>query len=468
MNQQPTSGILKKPLLAFFCIAFLVLYGILSANNRVAADDYYFLKLAVNNGMWDGMIVSMHSWVTRWAAILFLNGILPVSSGFHSLLPYHLFTILIFLFALMNFSKAILQKFSSVKISSATLLLYSVLFFASFFFFSFSTGETFFWITSTAMYLWSVIFFIFGFSMMLQKEIKWRNIPVIIGCFLFIGGAAESVSINILILAVILLGYQFYKNKFSFKMFWNEEGNKMVLLAASALIFSLWISYSGEGRMLRQSALPHTGILNGLYINIKSLGKLLLFQLPLKIHWFIFLSVPWMVLGRHFSKNENEGLEKIFFQLVKFFAAFVMLSFLSFIPSSFLLGETGPFRTWILISLYLTILCSATGFYLGYKADWNDKLLLRFFSVSMMVLILLTTIHIIQQKEITSEYSTAVDKRINVLVQMKNRTDQSIIVLEPLPPPGMLFSSEISADSSASQNQHLKNYFNLEPGVRKK
>ena len=73
--------------------------------------------------------------------------------------------------------------------------------------------------------------------------------------------------------------------------------------------------------------------------------------------------------------------------------------------------------------------------------------------LSVISIVLLTY----QQIRQTNHYSTQLEKRNEHLM-----TNNSIPhLLEPLPPSGYLYSSEISADSNHYSNQHLKLYFEL-------
>ncbi|MES1181789.1 MAG: hypothetical protein ABUL44_03250, partial [Flavobacterium sp.] len=164
MNEQPTRKIPGLFPLALSCIAFVVLYLILSYYNRLAADDYFYLDKAEHLGVWNGMLASYHTWVTRWFSILFLNGVLFSTIHFHSLLPYHVFTLLVLIAVVFRLIRVVLEKFRIPRLNLATLLLYSMLVVASLFFFSFSISEVWFWTAATTMYLWSLIFLMIGIA----------------------------------------------------------------------------------------------------------------------------------------------------------------------------------------------------------------------------------------------------------------------------------------------------------------
>jgi hypothetical protein len=67
----------------------------------------------------------------------------------------------------------------------------------------------------------------------------------------------------------------------------------------------------------------------------------------------------------------------------------------------------------------------------------------------------------IEQKQITTNYAIAVDKRMLMLKTFVDPGDNAAITLAPLPDSGWLLSSEISANPSDFRNQHLKKYYGL-------
>jgi hypothetical protein len=451
-------------LFAFLGIAFLLLYIFLSSNNRYAADDYYYLKNVRDSGVWNGMIISYTTWVTRWTALLFLNVIFLFNDLFHSLLPYQIFTLTALWTVLIVFMKVIDQRFFHFGFSTVVHFIYTLILIASFFFFSFSVAETWFWITSTSMYLWSIIFFLAGVALILSLKKKMLVSMCCAACFIFIGGASESMAISIGVFLFVTIIYHVYKRN-NPRAFLSSSENILLIIAFISLAVSLLITYAGPGRMIRQSALPDTTVLNAVFITIKSVVKLLLFYLPVKIHWIIFFIVPWIYLGSIHSSDETIFLEKIFLRVVQFVLVFLVVSFICLFPVSWLLGESGPFRAWILVTLALSFFCAASGFYIGRYTQWNKKYLSRIVYVTMVAAILFLVIIILDQQKAASAYSEAVDGRMKIL---KVTRQKETIVLESLPPSGMLYSAEISDDSSHFTNKHLQNYLQLNSFIRKK
>src|SRR6185295_9846689 len=102
--------------------AFLVLYFILSFNNRLAADDYYFLSNFNEFVWWQSMVISWHSWVTRWAGVLWLNSIFILYKLTGNFLFYHIMTLLMLCFALNRLASVSILYFSKQRIFSSSIM----------------------------------------------------------------------------------------------------------------------------------------------------------------------------------------------------------------------------------------------------------------------------------------------------------------------------------------------------------
>ena len=69
---------------------------------------------------------------------------------------------------------------------------------------------------------------------------------------------------------------------------------------------------------------------------------------------------------------------------------------------------------------------------------------------------------IIQQYSITSNYSKANDARIAYVTDLNKTIEKdTLIILAPLPPSGMLYSTEIANDTTHFTNRELRLGYNL-------
>ena len=453
--------IIQNLLYGILLSAFLLLYFILSMNSRLAADDFYFLHNFETLGWWQSMLASWHEWVTRWASVLLLNLFFSIFRFTGSFLFIHIITLLMLCFALFMFASASIEFFLRHKISKSKGLLrlmvlpqhsrFTVSFLISFFLLMPGTGEIFFWITSSSMYLWALIACCFLLSEVFSEKHTFSTWIVCIPSALFIGGAAEAVSLPVVIILVIILIYQSRKKYF-------KVGT---LLSLVVLIASIAFSYAGEGRALRQSALPHHSFGELLLVAGKSLALSEIDFVREKFIWIILFFFAWMGFAERISLSVTfrPGF------VLKLLAAYVVLCIVLIAPASMLLGETPPFRARILISFLNCSMISITGIIAG---AWlrRSNVVLVLSSLSVIGISVMIGKSALEQKKITTEYAQAVDARMQFLTTLVHPDDSSTIFLEALPPHGMLMSSEISTDTADFRNEHLEKYLDLKASLR--
>lgn len=449
--------VIQNVLYGILLSAFLILYFILSINSRLSADDFFFLKNLEEYGWWQSMLVSWHSWVTRWTSILWLNSIFSFYNLTGNFLFFHIVTLLMLVFALYRFSVFSLDfiiRNSAYKSPGLTALSdlprhsrFAVSLLISFFILTAGIGETFFWITSSAMYLWGFIAVCFLIAEVLRGEKSVSSFMVCVLTASYIGGVAEAIAIPCFILLLLILAFQVRR-----KMFMPATAVSIALL----LFISILISYSGEGRVLRQSALPDISLLQSVILSFRSVAQIELYFLSEKFLFIILFFIAWMGFGAKlpFKLNVNYKL----FAWV--FISFALLCFIFIFPTSYLLGEIPPLRAWIFVGFLNCCLLAFAGVITG--AYFRRPVITSIISsTAVLVLVVMIGKIAIEQKQITTNYAVAVDKRMLLLKSYVDLGDNAAITLDPLPDSGLLLSSEISSNPSDFRNQHLKKYYGL-------
>ncbi len=449
--------VIQNVLYGILLSAFLILYFILSINSRLSADDFFFLKNLEEYGWWQSMLVSWHSWVTRWTSILWLNSIFSFYNLTGNFLFFHIVTLLMLVFALYRFSVFSLDfiiRNSAYKSPGLTALAdlprhsrFAVSLLISFFILTAGIGETFFWITSSAMYLWGFIAVCFLIAEVLRGEKSVSSFMVCVLTASYIGGVAEAIAIPCFILLLLILAFQVRR-----KMFMPATAVSIALL----LFISILISYSGEGRVLRQSALPDISLLQSVILSFRSVAQIELYFLSEKFLFIILFFIAWMGFGAKlpFKLNVNYKL----FAWV--FISFALLCFIFIFPTSYLLGEIPPLRAWIFVGFLNCCLLAFAGVITG--AYFRRPVITSIISsTAVLVLVVMIGKIAIEQKQITTNYAVAVDKRMLLLKSYVDLGDNAAITLDPLPDSGLLLSSEISSNPSDFRNQHLKKYYGL-------
>gem|GEM_PF-5522954 len=440
--------------------AFLVLYFILSFNNRLAADDYYFLSNFNEFGWWQSMVISWHSWVTRWAGVLWLNSIFILYKLTGNFLFYHIMTLLMLCFALNRLASVSILYFSKQRIFSSSIMTgiadlpehsrFTVSLVISFFFMSGNIGETFFWITSSSMYLWSFMALCFLIAEVLRGENGISSLLVCTAAAAFVGGAAEAISIPAVLLLSAFFVYQLWKKKLRIT----------TALSIAMLLASVLVSFLGEGRAIRQEALIHQSVLQSLWITLRSLAHIESYFAINKIHWAMLFFIAWMGFSEKIPIRIRLRPELILKALIIYLVACFILIF----PSCYLLGEVPPQRTWILLS-FLNCACIAVAGIAAGKYLQQAGLLRAISSAGLLMLAVFIVRTVVIQKEITGTYTRALDARMQFLTTLVDPQDSATIILDGLPASGMLTSAEISVDTSDFRNRHLKRYLGIRGAV---
>ena len=454
--------IIQNLLYGFLLSAFLLLYFILSMNSRLVADDFFFLKNFEDHGWWQSMVISWNVWVTRWASILGLNFIFILYKLTGNFLFFQISTLLMLCFALYRISSFSIdfllkhRKLSPGLISISELPRHSrftVSLLISFFFLTAGPGETFFWATSSSMYLWGFIAFCFLAAEVLREKQSFSSFLACIITACFVGGAAEAISIPAVFVLLIILAFQI-----------RRKGVKATTIVSIAVLTaSILVSYYGEGRGLRQSALPSHTLLQSFWITLKSIAVIELYYLKEKFLWIVLFFISWMTFAQRISLRIPFNLRIILIIL----SSYALLCFIFIFPACYLLGETPPHRAWILVGFLNCCMVSLGGIVTG-SAIRYPRLISVVSSLAVLALLLLVGRVAVEQKQISSTYSHAVDARMQFLTTLVDPEDSTTIILDGLPPSGMLTSSEISVDSADFRNVHLKNYLRIKAGLRVK
>ena len=441
--------------------AFLLFYFILSMNSRMVADDFYFLKNFQDHGWWQSVSVSWHSWITRWASVFWLNVIFSLFTLTGNFLFFHIITLLMLCFALYRWSTSTVDFFLAERRSKFPGIAavadlprhsrFTICLFVSFFLLTASIGETFFWITSSSMYLWGFIAFCFLTAEVFKGRRNLNSFIIILLTAAFIGGAAEAIALAALLLLSVIIVYRLVRKKTDLHS----------LVALSVLTVSLIVSYAGEGRALRQSALPQNSVIDALLLTVKSMARIEIYFIREKLIWLILFFISWMGFAENITLPATIKWKSVFGML----SGFILLCFIFVFPACYLLGEIPPLRAWILAGFLNCCILVIGGILTG---AWlrNRKILRVISSLSVLLLVFMIVRISIQQKQITGNYSRAVDARLQFLTKLVDPEDTTTIILDPLPDSGVLMSSEISTVPSDFRNQHLKNFLGIRADVR--
>ncbi|MBL7890302.1 MAG: hypothetical protein JNL24_12155 [Bacteroidia bacterium] len=444
--------------LLYLCfLLFAILFIFLSAHSRLATDDYYFIADSQKHGLLEQVGFQYMNWTGRYTATLAM-------SIFYNLwgldqLPYTalplISILLLFLGAFLLTDKLSLQF--SLQLELKERFIITCCFVMLLFFLSYDIGESWFWYCGYSSYLWSIIALIWGTYFLLHKQKQVLRGTLATFCFIYIGAASELYAVIIgLIYTLFIIRIIRSKNtNLSLPHKWKLYSTYTFFgIAFLAMLLA-------PGNYLRDQLFPEHSFFGSLVITTKSLIKLFLVFLPSKLPYLLALGVPLLLIGMKIGKRKAAiGSFRSSAKKTSIFTAIILLLF--FWLTAFVMMETGPARVLFFVSFIISIYIGSLFFLLGYYQVLQSKLLaiLKIASVLLLFTMLLT--HLYQESKTSSNYSYKNDQRIALIRSLNQKIQKDTIICLPLlPPSGMLYSAEISNDTSHFTNKELKMGYDL-------
>ena len=446
--------------LTFILILFVCLLLMLSFFNRLATDDYYFIWDVRNHGIITGVTSQYMEWCGRFAATFamdFFYKAFDVNYSYYILFP---FISALLIFAGVYFLLGNVASKLSFVITPVQKRLIAASFTALLFFLSVDIGESWFWFCAQSSYMWSIIAFIWGCVFLSDGKNTFFSTTLALLCIVYVGGSSEVYSVIFGLFFTLYLFHN-YRHSGNFKSFLSI--NKKALIVYSALGISFIIFLIAPGNYLRDGLFPEHQFLNSFYITAKSFAKFGIFYLPFKLPYIFIFAFPFLLLGDALKSIEVKAFQlsfKSFF--IRISSGFTIVLFIFFFIVAYVMVETGPPRMWLLSSFLFAIYCSLVFFYAGYKGILKEKALTALKHCSVVIGIGLMLFHLVYQYPIASKYANANDERIEFITTLnKTIKEDSLVCLAPLPPAGMLYSTEIASDTSHFTNKELRLGYDL-------
>lgn len=441
--------------LAFILALFACLLLMLCYFNRLATDDYYFIWDVRNHGIITGVVSQYMEWCGRFAATFAMDVFykaFDINYVYYSFFPILSALLLVagIYFLLWNvFSKLSLNLTTSQKLFSAAS------FVALLFFLSVDIGESWFWFCSQSSYMWSIIAFIWGLVFLSNSKYPIFSTIAAVFCFIYVGGSIELYSAIYGLFFTISL-FRNYRKAENIKLFISS--NKKLLIVYISFAISFIIFLIAPGNYLRDGLFPEHQFWYSFVITAKSFVKFGILYLPFKIVYILIFAIPFLLLGNTIQPNEIKVFTisfKSFFYRISI--VFIITLFIFFFMVAYVMVETGPPRMWFFVSFLLSIYCCSICFYAGYKDIFNSKQLGLLKNGSIVLGIGLMIFHLVYQYPIVSSYAKATDTRNEYITELnKTIKGDSLVYLSPLPLPGMLYSTEITSDTTHFTNKELR------------
>ncbi|MCX6295448.1 MAG: DUF6056 family protein [Bacteroidetes bacterium] len=425
--------------------------------NRLATDDFYFIWDVRNQGIIKGVTSQYMQWCGRFAATFFMDIFykgFDIQQSYYSLFPFISASLLLagVYFLLKNIGRKLFLTFSKSQF-----LLASASFTAMLFFLSFDIGESWFWFCGMSSYLWSIIAFVWGCVFLSNSKYKILSLFGAIFCFIYIGGSSEVYSAIFGLFFTVLLFKNYLKLK-DIRIFLSKKRNKKLVFIYTVFAISFLIFLIAPGNYLRDSLFPEHKFFYSFFITAKSFIKFGILYLPFKLVYILTFVSPFLLIGESCKSFPIDNFKipfRTFFYKISI--AFVVILFIFYWMVAYVMVESGPPRVLFLVSFLLSIYCCCIFFFVGYKGILNKKYF-EVFKITGLVLGFGMMIFLIfSQYKTASTYAKAYDLRIDYILELNNRIEKdTVIILTPLPPSGMLYSSEITNDTSHFTNKELR------------
>jgi hypothetical protein len=437
-------------------LLFLLLFFVLSYFNRFAVDDYYHIHDEHVFGIWGGMLEGYYHWGGRWTSYLLWDLLYHFHEYPLSLFLYSFSIVVCFILAVDILLQRIFDFFE-IAANKILILNYSILFTVFTFFISYSKGEIWFWAQSSAMFMFSIIAFLFGLGIIVGIRSKFHHFLLLAICFTYAGGASETYALFYLLFLLSSCFCMIFVRQNPLISKLKEKTFYKILFSLTFLIASFIISVKAPGNAIRATWLPEPSFSNSFFITFKSLIKLIIYKLPIQLLWIKLFSIPCIYIGYLIGKGQQKLPYSYYYK--KLFISLLLLVILVYIlifPSCYVLSEIGPDRSLSQVVLVIAIFCSSWAFIFGYRCVKTAGLLRYFSYCALSVIIVFLIVINIMQFQTVSAYATGLDKRTSDLMKLKQQNNSKTIALKALPPSGFLYSAEISPDTSYFSNEHYR------------
>ncbi|MCB0409963.1 MAG: hypothetical protein KDD29_07060, partial [Flavobacteriales bacterium] len=158
-------------LLTTSVILFTLFLVVTAWFNRFSADDFYFIGELKTKSFSELYQQLYYKWHGRWTS----NFVQLLSFRFiKSLFVLNLISFAILFLSFWSFLKTILVQFKT-ELSKSMQLIFSGVFMMIFFFCCVEPSSTWFWHTSSVVYLWSIAALLFAFSIFFKENISILN-----------------------------------------------------------------------------------------------------------------------------------------------------------------------------------------------------------------------------------------------------------------------------------------------------
>ena len=443
-----------KAFLGLFLISFITCYLIISWYNRFSNDDFEFLKMSSDLGIFGGIKYFYLNWEGAYFTEFLNFSFSSMVNNFH-LKPF-VFNVVIFVSIFCAFYLMVYRflLFLSVKSVLGSLAIVSLVL-GDLFYTDLALSEVWFWFNGNIAYLFTMVMLFISIYLLMGKSLDSKKIilPLIL-LFLF-AGTRFNYSIMALGCVCLIIIYSY--------LFKLNIDRKIFIFIFIALLIGTIIYLIAPGNYIRKSNFIISYKINDilyrtLYISWDYIKKFVILKLP---YHLIFI-LPAAFIASLFLKAN--GFSKKIPLVLCFIVTLVSVclhSFVMYISKGAQTYRALPFSNFMVIAflfiLFLFILLNFNDFF--YKMLYVLTPIFLVFGTSLFIRRLYIDYNVVKK------YAIAVDDRRDLILNTKDHNPLiKTLYLCPLPSSGWLHSCEIghrNIEKDASNNVRLETYYNL-------
>lgn len=449
-------------LISISLIIFIALMVMLCWNSRLATDDFWYIWNVNNFGIITGVKNQYMEWCGRYVSE-FSRDVMYWYFQYNQRL-YFFFPLLTLVLLISGANRALdeISHYLQFYLPRFERRIASTSFVALLFFLSTDKGESWFWYNALNDYLLSIVALLWGVSFLLQDDETILNYLGLILCTIYVGGGSE-VYTSVIGLAMVLFIINHYRQSNNTRLLLPQFFNRKMFVFLIVLGISFAIVVMAPGNYARATLLPPSRFFYSFFIVAKSFVKLFFVFLPLQLPYILAFSVPFVLVGQVSKAYDlaifSQSFKSYFIKITAWLIGFL---FVFFFIVAYLMVETGPARVWLFASFMVAVYLSMLAFYVGHMRVLNKKRLVYLQWASIVCALGFTIFHLVNQSFVTSRYAAAIDSRNLHMIELNKTIHRdTVIKLEPLPPRGMLYSSEIESDTNHFTNKEMRLGFNL-------
>ncbi len=411
---------LKKITFVLFTLNFLCLIYILSLAwyNRPALDDYGVLSVYHQFGIFNSVIKIYVHWQARLFPLLLNNIVFKTYELTGTLFHFTLFLYLGFVTALYRLLRQLLPAWKEEK---WVLLNCAAFIFHAFMFFNFEFS-TFYWVNVSTMYFGGVLAALFLVSEILSGKNIVLSWVIILIAGLYAATSAENFAIIFFILLAGVTAYFFTQRDKRF----IKAGFALSVFAAAMVVMLL-----APGTAARSSLFPVNSVYGTIITSLKSALTLIKVVVYQKWPYLIFLLVFSFLVGSFYPVLNRAGKRS----LIKTILVFLFFLWLCLLPTSFIMGESGPLRAHTHIAFYIILFSGYVAFVVGNSTRLSGKLSAGVTIASGVIFSSLIGYKFVYELPAARTYAQLEDRKIELLLseKQKGRHDMLVLPAQPLP-----------------------------------